>query len=172
MDRGARIRRTTIAVAVAALLAGSVAAGSFAADHGSGARFHVTATFHAQAVGFETCGLRVIASGTTLGTQVGAGLWAQSECVDPFSQAPNVHVVGVGTITAANGDILTVDYDATTAPPDPTTGMIHPRGTYTIAGGTGRFAGASGTGSLAVDGVANDGETAVFDGTIVLGAGA
>ena len=137
-----------------------------AADHGTGARFRVTATFTATAVGFEACGLRVIATGTATGTQVGQGTWTQNECVDPFSQAPKVHVVGEGVITAANGDRLVVDYDALTDPPDPTTGEIHPRGTFTIAGGTGRFLGATGAGSLAVDGIANDGETAVFDGTI------
>src|SRR5262245_41380575 len=157
--RGYRLWRLLTAWGVAVAL-GSVCAGAVgAADHGAGARLHVTATFEATAVGFEACGLRVFATGSALGTHVGNGLWSQSECVDPFSNAPNVHVVGVGTITAANGDVLIVDYDATTAPPD-ADNQIHPRGTFTVAGGTGRFAGATGGGSLAVDGTANDGETA------------
>jgi len=167
MDRGAGVRRVFAAVAVTGALAGSGAARTLAADHGTGARLRVTATFEAHAVGFEACGLRVIGSGTSVGTQVGSGLFAQNECVDPFSQAPNVHIVGDGVITAANGDRLVVDYDATSAPPD-ANNVIHPHGTFTIAGGTGRFAGASGVGTLAVEGVANDGETAVFDGVIVL----
>jgi hypothetical protein len=164
MDRGSR--RLPAAVVLIVALAAAAASVVSAADRGAGARFRVTATFTATALGFEACGLRVVASGTASGTHIGNGTWSQNECVDPFSQAPKVHVVGEGVITAANGDRLIVDYDALTDPPDPTTGEIHPRGTYTIAGGTGRFAGATGTGSLAVDGIANDGETAVFDGTI------
>jgi hypothetical protein len=161
-------RRLRASVAAVVVLAGAFAAAAAAADHGDGARFHATATFTATAIGFEACGIRVIASGSAVGTQVGQGTWAQNECVDPFSQAPKVHVVGQGIIVAANGDRLIVDYDALTDPPDPTTGEIHPRGTYTIAGGTGRFADATGKGTLAADGIANGSETAVFDGTIRL----
>ena len=47
--------------------------------------------------------------------------------------------------------------------------QIHPHGTFTITGGTGRFAGASGGGVIAVDGTAGGAETGVFEGTIVLG---
>lgn len=165
----ARFRRLPAAVVLTAALAGAGAAAVPAADHGAGARFRVTATFTATLVGVEPCGFRVIASGTATGTHVGNGTWSQSECValvfDPVTGAPKVHVVGEGRITAANGDVLVVDYDALTDPPD-AHGEIHPRGTFAIVGGTGRFAGSTGSGTLAVDGIANDGETAAFDGTI------
>ena len=172
MERS-RFGRPIAVAALAAALAGAVAASVPAADHGAGARLHVTATFTATALGPDQCGgIRVTATGTATGTHVGTGTWEQSECVvvvfDPATLTVTVHVSGVGRITAANGDVLVVDYEATTAPPDMTTGEIHPRGTYTVDGtdSTGRFAGLSGMGSLAVDGIANDGETAVFDGTI------
>ena len=161
------LRRLIAACGLTAALAWAATAPVLAADHGAGARLHVTASFDATALGPEPCGFRVIASGTTSGTHVGNGLWSQSECVDPFSDFPNVHVTGVGRITAANGDVLIVDYEAVTPLPD-ANDQIHPRGTFTVAGGTGRFAEATGGGSLAVDGTANDKETAVFDGTIRL----
>jgi hypothetical protein len=110
----------------------------------------------------------VTASGTTLGTQIGNGLWSQSECVTFVPTAPlPVHVDGHGIMTAANGDQIFIHYTANTAVPD-ANNQIHPRGSYSIEGGNGRFAGATGSGDLAVDGTANDGETAVFDGTIVI----
>jgi len=150
------------------MLAGTSAAAASAADHGGGARFRVTARFTATFGGFEACGLRVTVSGTAAGTHIGPGTWTHSECIDPFSQAPKAHVVGEGVLIASNGDRLVIDFDALADLPD-ATGQIHPRGTYTIAGGTGRFAGATGNGSLAVDGIVGDGETAVLDGTIHVG---
>jgi hypothetical protein len=164
------LRRLIAACGVTAALAWAATTPVLAADHGAGARLHVTASFDATALGFEPCGLRVIASGTASGTRVGNSLWSQSECVDPFSDFPNVHVAGVGTITAADGDVLIVDYEAVTLPPD-ANNQIHPHGTFTIAGGTGRFAEATGGGSLAADGTANGSETVVFDGTIRLPTG-
>ena len=58
---------------------------------------------------------------------------------------------------------MIIEYDALTDAPTP---EVHPRGTFEIAGGTGRFAGATGSGSLTVDGIAAGHETAVFEGTI------
>src|SRR5262245_60737936 len=133
-----------------------------------GARFRVTATFTATVGGFEACGIRVTVSGTAAGTHVGVGTWTHSECIDPFSQAPKAHVVGEGILTSSSGDRLVIDFDALADLPD-ATGEIHPRGTYTIVGGTGRFAGATGNGSLTVDGIVGHTETAVLDGTIRVG---
>ena len=157
------------AVTLVVMLAGTSVAAVSAADHGGGARFLVTATFKATVGGFEACGIRVTVAGTATGTHVGAGTWTHSECIDPFSQAPKVHVVGEGVLVASNGDLLVIDFDALADLPDPGTGEIHPRGTYTIVDGTGRFAGATGNGSLVVDGIVGQTETAVLDGTIRLG---
>ena len=84
-------------------------------------------------------------------------------------QAPKAHVVGEGVLVASNGDRLVIDFDALADLPDAGTGEIHPRGTYTIARGTGRFVGATGNGSLVVDGIVGQTETAVLDGTIRVG---
>jgi hypothetical protein len=161
-----RFRRLPAALALTVALAGAGAAATTAADHGAGARFHVTATFLANQPVFDPpCLLHVISNGTATGTQIGLGQFLQDECLDPVSQAPKVHVVGEATFIAANGDRLIAAYDATTDLPTP---EVHPRGTFDIVGGTGRFAGATGSGSLTVDGIAGGPETAVFDGTIRL----
>lgn len=165
---GSKFRRILVAFGVTAASVFVGTAQGLAADHGAGARFRVEATFDARVVGVNGCAIDVTASGTALGTHVGTALWSDSETLDPCSQAPNVHVVGDGVLTAASGDELVIHYDMTTPFPDANL-QIHPRGTFTITGGTGRFAGASGGGLIAVDGTAGGAETGVFDGTIVLG---
>lgn len=163
-----RLSRIVLTATLFVMLAGAGAARS-AADPGGGAHFHVIATFKATVGGFEACGIRVTVSGTAAGTHVGRGTWTHSECIDPFSQAPKAHVVGEGVLVASNGDRLVIDFDALADLPDAGTGEIHPRGTYTIARGTGRFVGATGNGSLVVDGIVGQTETAVLDGTIRVG---
>ncbi len=167
---GSGFRRMLAAFGVAAASACVGSAQGLAADHGAGGRFRVETSFSARVVGMNVCAIDVTASGTALGTHVGTALWSDSETLDPCSQAPNVHVVGDGVLTAASGDELLIHYDMTTPFPDANF-QIHPRGTFTITGGTGRFTGASGGGLIAVDGTAGGAETGVFDGTIVLGNG-
>src|SRR4029453_3357276 len=60
---------------------------------------------------------------------------------------PTRHAMGAATFTAANGDTLpaTVDGQATPANPGVVFSIIE---VYTITGGTGRFAGATGTFTL------------------------
>jgi hypothetical protein len=164
------VRRLLAVFGAAAAVASAVALPVLAADHGAGARFSATASFNATFGGGPVCALQVTASGTAQGTHVGTSLWTDSETLDPCSLFPNVHVVGDGVLTAANGATLLIHYDMVTPFPD-ATNQIHPRGTFTITGGTGRFDGATGGGNIAVDGTAGGAETAVFDGLIVVGSG-
>jgi hypothetical protein len=87
------------------------------------------------------------------------------------NQAVNV-LTGAATATyslrAANGDLLLVELDATTT--FSSTGVAY-SGTYQITGGTGRFAGASGTGAI-VGSATNTSPSSGFgtfalDGTLV-----
>ena len=57
---------------------------------------------------------------------------------------------GTGTITAANGDVLQIEFNGVLDPPPPgsATGIDTP--TFRFVGGTGRFAGASGTAEAVV----------------------
>jgi hypothetical protein len=77
--------------------------------------------------------------------------------------------IGSYEFTAANGDTLTADFTGT-ATPTATPGVLYIEETATITGGTGRFAGA--TGSFTVerffDTVAGT-TTGSFEGTITLG---
>ena len=56
------------------------------------------------------------------------------------------HSTGVATFTAANGDTLTATLDGQATPTTP--GMLSVVEVYTITGGTGRFADATGTFTL------------------------
>ena len=152
-----------VALAAAVL---ALAAPASAADHGAGAAFKVRAAYDANIVGGDATGLTVVASGAATGTELGSGTWNDSEFA---AFTPNgLDITGTLTLTAANGDELFVQYEATTPPPD-STGAIHPQGTFTIVGGTGRFVNASGGGTLSADAnVANPATTATLNGTIDL----
>src|SRR5262249_38418857 len=97
----------------------------------------------------------------------GKATWANGECVDVASVPGTFVVAGSVTLTSAPGDELVVSYSVTTPPPD-ASGSIHPRGTYTITGGTGRFDGATGRGFVVDEGNVVPGtvQTAIFVGTI------
>jgi hypothetical protein len=153
--------------ALGAVLALAVAAPAFAADHGAGAAFTVHASYDATPTFDPACGcLHVVASGSATGTELGSGTWNDTEFA-AFTPT-GLAIDGDLTLTAANGDQLFVHYDATTPLPD-ATGAIHPQGTFTIVGGTGRFANATGGGTLSADAnVANPATTATLDGTIDL----
>ena len=59
---------------------------------------------------------------------------------------PTRHSMGAATFTAANGDTLTATVEGQATPGSP--GMLSIVEVYTITGGTGRFAGATGTFTL------------------------
>ena len=79
---------------------------------------------------------------------------------------PTSHATGVATFTAANGDTLTASVDGQGFPTT-THGVVSIVEVYTITGGTGRFAGASGTFTL--EGTLNQatgGSSGTLSGTI------
>ena len=59
---------------------------------------------------------------------------------------PTRHSMGAATFTAANGDTLTATVEGQATPASP--GVVSIVEVYTITGGTGRFAGATGTFTL------------------------
>jgi len=90
----------------------------------------------------------VVIGGTGRATQLGAYTYSATECFDAVSGA----FAGSATLTAANGDAITGTYQGQvsgTADPDDITYQEE----LELTGGTGRFAGATGT--LQVAGVAN-----------------
>lgn len=91
---------------------------------------------------------RVVINGTGHATQLGAYAYAATECFDPVSGA----FAGSSTLTAANGDALTGTYEGqVSVTGDPN--VIAYEEELEVTGGTGRFAGATGT--LQVAGLAN-----------------
>jgi hypothetical protein len=97
--------------------------------------------------GFELPGVcpggsleEVVIDGTGQATQLGAYTYAATECFDPVSGA----FAGSSRLTAANGDELTGTYEGQvsgTADPN----VIAYQEELELTGGTGRFAGATGT---------------------------
>ena len=92
--------------------------------------------------------LEVVIGGTGRATHLGAYTYTANECFDPLSG----NFTGTSTLTAANGDTIVGTYAGqvfATSDPD----VITYEEDLEITGGTGRFAGATGT--LHVSGEAN-----------------
>jgi hypothetical protein len=102
----------------------------------------------------EFYGSHIVASGPGTGTVVGIS-----------SMVAHVHLkgtksVGSATITAANGDLI---YLVSTQTEEPGTPAVGP---FTIVGGTGRFANASGSGTTVARDNPDGTVTSTLDGTI------
>jgi hypothetical protein len=78
-------------------------------------------------------------------THLGRFTTAQSHCIDPTGADPLAFTQGVFTFTAANGDTIFGTYSGHLVP-TATPGVFEVDGEFTIEGGTGRFANASGGG--------------------------
>lgn len=93
-------------------------------------------------------------SGTGVAEHLGLVSWTSNEvanfCVDP-NDPSQAAVTGTIVITAANGDQLTESYTSTVHA-DFAAGTLTAAGDYQVTGGTGRFAGATGRGTLDVNG--------------------
>jgi hypothetical protein len=105
------------------------------------------------------------ASGTHIG---GKGTFSAHECATPDYTAGINHVKGEGTFTSTDGAQIFFDYGGTSPLPDITTGLISEQLEFSITGGTGRFAGASGGGVLRTHGNFYVSVTGEYDGTIKL----
>ncbi len=86
-------------------------------------------------------------SGSGKGTHLGVISLAASDCITPMQ---NYFISNNGnlTITAANGDKLTGTYSGSFIPTDHPSIYMYDNFTIQITGGTGRFAGATGSGIL------------------------
>jgi len=79
-------------------------------------------------------------------THLGKFIWTDIEYAD-FDEIPGgISVVATFTMTAANGDKVLGTFTSVGVFADAVTLVIH--GTYQVVDGTGRFAGASGTGDI------------------------
>ena len=91
-----------------------------------------------------------VAFPTTSVTRDGGGtatyLGKYTEHITMQINIPTRHGIGAATFTAANGDTLTATVDGQATPASP--GVLSIVEVYTITGGTGRFAGATGTFTL------------------------
>jgi hypothetical protein len=177
-----RITRRLLAMLVAVVAAGA-AASSGAADSHGGARLHVESTFQSvlttnPPVLFQSCdapALLVVANGTAKGTEISSHATTYAEeCTTPDYVNGRFYVHGLGTFTAPDGSVLSIEYYEDAPVPDFVTGQpFHDEGTFTITGGTGRFAGATGSGTVVADGAIDPATytatvSASYDGVIQL----
>lgn len=100
------------------------------------------------------CNVTNTETGTGTAEHMGKVTWSSTEvanfCVDP-SNPTTAAVTGTMVITAANGDQVTQSY-TTTVNADFGAGTLTATGSYQVTGGTGRFAGATGGGTVNVSG--------------------
>ena len=89
--------------------------------------------------------------GTGNAQHLGAITWVSHETVDVCSDPAGGIVSGQITLTAANGDQLSGEYHAV-AILDFVAGQVTANGQLQFTGGTGRFAGASGSGVISAQG--------------------
>lgn len=89
--------------------------------------------------------------GTTTGSghasHMGAITGISTDCVTPTSTNTYSFSKGKLILTAANGDELRADYDGSLSP-TATPPIYSVAGSYQVTGGTGRFSGANGSGTL------------------------
>jgi hypothetical protein len=137
---------------------GALAAGPPGEPSDKGARLHIDAEFNSylEFAGNERCHpplLLVIGVGTAKGTHLSSRSTATAEECSDDQIRPGFFVVhGMGTFKTPNGDELYLDYHETSNAPDftvdPCDCVLYDEGTFTVVGGTGRFAGATGSGSI------------------------
>ncbi len=80
-------------------------------------------------------------------SHLGATTGISTDCVTPTSAYTYTFSYGKLTLTAASGDEVRAEYSGSLSP-TATAPIYAIAGTYRITGGTGRFSGASGTGTL------------------------
>ena len=109
-----------------------------------------SATYHEQ-VAFSPCGPTVVCvhgRGVGLATHLGRSTDVNDAGTVDFATTPCATVqTPLATLIGANGDTITVSLSGTACPTS-VFGLDALSGTYIVTGGTGRFAGASGGGTL------------------------
>ena len=80
-------------------------------------------------------------AGSAQGTDIGRASWAGTECVAALDTGQTV-------VTAADGAQLQLSWVSAVLSYDPVTGLVHAVGSFTVDGGTGRFAGSTGGGTI------------------------
>ncbi len=93
---------------------------------------------------FEAAGIRIIADATGNATHVGRF----TERLDYVLSYDLVHFAGVGTITAADGASLRIEFTGAIPGFSEQVFPLPYTSSYSIVGGTGRLAGSTGSGSL------------------------
>jgi hypothetical protein len=110
--------------------------------------FSVVLDGNAAPVFLDMCTIQNTETGTGHGTHLGTITWESTEMVDLCAGGL---VTGAFVITGANGDVITGTYE-TVATLNFMTNQVSADGVFTITGGTGRFASASGEGVITADG--------------------
>lgn len=109
-----------------------------------------SATYHEQ-VTFSPCGATIVCvhvRGVGQATHLGTGTDANDAGTVDFATTPCATVqTPLASLIGANGDTITVRLSGTACPTS-VFGLSVLTGTYTVTGGTGRFAGANGGGTL------------------------
>ena len=115
----------------------------------------------------DRCLLKNTEHGTGRAVHMGAITWASAETVNFCTNPAGAEVDGEFVMVAANGDEVYGRYE-TLAHPNPDTGVITFSGEWRILSGTGRFADATGQGTLTGEGALAPpfGVIASFVGTI------
>jgi len=187
------LKRLALGLAAVATVAAFATSALAAQKDGKGARLHIDAEFDSvlDFAGNERCQypfLLVLGKGTAKGTHLSSHSTATAEeCSDELVKPGFFVVHGMGTFTTPNGDTLYLDYHEESNAPDftqdPCDCVLYDSGTFTVVGGTGRFDGATRSGTIsAVVPIFFDPfdpvyplkahVTAQYDGTITLAGGA
>jgi len=131
---------TAILIAVATVGIGASSAHASEVQVPFSGTYSGTATFGPNGPTFNGAGIATqLGSGTSHGYSVITGI-DNSRCLGGVAN------VNYETLTAANGDLLYIASDDVACPTGPN--MYHGTGSWVVTGGTGRFSGATGQGSL------------------------